>query len=78
MKFTDRKHIKVLEYKNKKKEKDVHFQLKIDNNYVIGWYFLSIVYIAKNIYSVRNNNLESVKVWNLSLYFLIGFILDRS
>ena len=29
---------------------------KIVINYVVGWYFFYIKYIAKNIYSMRNNN----------------------
>ena len=63
--FTDTKH-KVLEWKNKN-EKGVHFYFKIANNYVIGWYFISIVYLTKNIYSIRNDDLRVWKCENLKI-----------
>ena len=46
--FIDVEH-KVLELK---KWKVHNFFKKIDNNYVIGWYFFSVVYITKDIYSM--------------------------
>ena len=45
-----------------KKERVYIFNFKIGINYVVGWYFFYTKYIAKNIYSVRNNN---SKVWKL-------------
>ena len=39
-----------------KKERVYIFNFKIGINYVVGWYFFYTKYIAKNIYSVRNNN----------------------
>ena len=45
-----------------KKQRVYIFNFKIGINYVVGWYFFYTKYIAKNIYSVRNNN---SKVWKL-------------